>query len=163
MSWATAEGLASGPRCPVTVARPHRNLTGFLAPLRIRTVGAALLPLQLPLCGSYDARMPSGHVVVSSTTDSEDAARALAAGAIEAKLGACAQVVGPIISVFRWEGEVQAEQEWRVEIKTAADRVPALTEHIKANHGYDVPEIIATPITGGSAEYLSWVAEQTRG
>ncbi|HEY3894692.1 MAG TPA: divalent-cation tolerance protein CutA [Pseudonocardiaceae bacterium] len=106
--------------------------------------------------------MRSDHVVVSSTTESEDAARALAAGAIKAKLGACAQVVGPITSVFRWEGAVQTEQEWRVEIKTAADRVPALTEHIKANHSYDVPEIIATPITGGSAEYLSWVVEQTR-
>ncbi|MGH3669224.1 MAG: divalent-cation tolerance protein CutA [Pseudonocardiaceae bacterium] len=106
--------------------------------------------------------MRSDHVVVSSTTDSENAARALAAGAVEAKLGACAQVVGPITSVFGWEGEVQTEQEWRVEIKTATDRVPALIEHIKANHSYDVPEIIATPITGGSAEYLTWVIAQTR-
>jgi CutA1 divalent ion tolerance protein len=47
----------------------------------------------------------------------------------------------------RREGEVQTEQEWRVEIKTAADRIAALAEQIKANHSYDVPEIIATPIT----------------
>jgi periplasmic divalent cation tolerance protein len=107
--------------------------------------------------------MSSEHVVVASTTDSEEAAGALAAGVIEAKLGACAQVVGPITSVYRWAGEVQTEQEWRVEIKTAADRVAALTEHIKANHSYDVPEIIAIPITGGSAEYLSWLVDQTRG
>ena len=107
--------------------------------------------------------MASDHVIVASTTDSEDAARALAAGVIEAKLGACAQIVGPITSVYRWEGEVQTEQEWRVEIKTATDRVAALTEHIKANHSYDVPEIIATPITGGSAEYLSWLVDETHG
>ena len=107
--------------------------------------------------------MSSEHVIVVSTTDSADAAGALAAGVIEAKLGACAQVVGPITSVYRWAGEVQTEQEWRVEIKTATDRVAALTEHIKANHSYDVPEIIATPITGGSAEYLSWLVDQTRG
>lgn len=106
--------------------------------------------------------MSSEHVVVASTTDSEEAARALAAGAIDAKLGACAQVVGPITSVFRWEGKVQTEQEWRVEFKTAADRVAALTEHIKAHHSYDVPEIIATPITGGSAEYLTWLVHETR-
>lgn len=106
--------------------------------------------------------MPSEPVIVASTTDNEEAARALAAGVIEAKLGACAQVVGPITSVYRWEGEVQTEQEWRVEIKTAADRVAALTEHIKANHSYDVPEVIATPITGGSPEYLSWLLDQTR-
>lgn len=107
--------------------------------------------------------MSSEHVIVASTTDNEETARALAAGAIEAKLGACAQVVGPVTSVFRWEGQVQIEQEWRVEIKTATDRVAALTEYIRANHGYDVPEIIATPITGGSAEYLSWLVAETRG
>ncbi|MGH3922278.1 MAG: divalent-cation tolerance protein CutA [Pseudonocardiaceae bacterium] len=107
--------------------------------------------------------MSSEHVIVTSTTDNAAAARALAAGVIEAKLGACAQIVGPITSVYRWEGEVQTEQEWRVEIKTAADRVAALTEHIKANHSYDVPEIIATPITGGNAEYLSWLVDETRG
>ena len=106
--------------------------------------------------------MSSEHVIVASTTDNEAAARALAAGAIEAKLGACAQVVGPITSVFRWEGKVQTEQEWRVEIKTAVDRVAALTDHIKANHSYDVPEIVATPIIGGAAEYLSWLVDETR-
>jgi periplasmic divalent cation tolerance protein len=107
--------------------------------------------------------MSSEHVIVTSTTDSEDAARALAAGVIAAKLGACAQIVGPITSVYRWAGEVQTEPEWRVEIKTATDRVVALAEHIKAHHSYDVPEIIATPITGGSAEYLSWLVDETRG
>lgn len=104
----------------------------------------------------------SEHVVVLTTTDSEAAARELAAGAVEARLGACAQIVGPITSVFRWEGAVQTEQEWRVEIKTAADRVDALTTHLAERHSYDEPEIIATPITGGSAGYLSWVVGETR-
>ncbi|MGH3903201.1 MAG: divalent-cation tolerance protein CutA [Pseudonocardiaceae bacterium] len=106
--------------------------------------------------------MSADHVIVSSTTDSEEAARSLASGVIAANLGACAQIAGPITSVFRWEGEVQIDQEWRVEVKTAADRVPALTDFIKTNHSYDVPEIIVTPITGGSAEYLSWLVEETR-
>ena len=106
--------------------------------------------------------MSSEHVIVASTTDSEERASALAAGAIEARLAACAQVVGPITSVYRWEGAVQTDPEWRVEFKTAADRVAALTEHIKANHTYDVPEVIATPINGGSAEYLAWLIDETR-
>lgn len=106
--------------------------------------------------------MPPDHAVVTSTTDSENAARALAAGVIEAKLGACAQIVGPITSVYRWEGDVRTDQEWRVEIKTATDQVAALIEHIKANHSYDVPEIVVTPITGGSTEYLSWLVDETR-
>jgi periplasmic divalent cation tolerance protein len=102
------------------------------------------------------------HVIVVSTTGSEEAARALASGAIKARLGACAQIVGPIMSVYWWNGEVQTEQEWRLEIKTTADRVTALTAHIKDNHSYDLPEIIAIPIAGGSAEYLSWLTAETR-
>jgi len=99
---------------------------------------------------------------VSTTTDSESAARELAAGAVEARLGACAQVVGPITSVYRWEGRVNTDPEWRVEIKTAADRVDELVAYLKRHHTYDVPEVIATPIVTGSAEYLSWVVEETR-
>ena len=106
--------------------------------------------------------MLADHIIVATTTISEEVARALAAGAIDAKLGACAQIIGPITSVFRWNGEVQTEQEWRLEIKTTADRVAALTEHIKHNHSYDLPEIIAIPITGGSTEYLSWLIAETR-
>ena len=102
------------------------------------------------------------HVIVTSTTGSVDAARTLASGVIEARLGACAQIVGPVTSVYRWEGAVQTDQEWRVEIKTATDQVAALTEHIKANHSYDVPEIVVTPITGGSTAYLSWLVDETR-
>lgn len=99
---------------------------------------------------------------MSTTTDSESAARELAAGAVEARLGACAQVVGPITSVYRWEGRVNTDPEWRVEIKTAADRVDELVEHLKRHHTYDVPEVVATPVVGGSAEYLSWVVGETR-
>lgn len=106
--------------------------------------------------------MAADHVIISTTTDSEATARTLATMVVEARLGACAQIVGPITSVYRWDGAVQTDQEWRVDIKTTADRVPALTDHIKANHSYDVPEIIATPITGGNPDYLTWVTTETR-
>ena len=106
--------------------------------------------------------MAAEHVVVTTTTDSEAAARDLAAQAIEGRLGACAQVVGPVTSVYRWDGEVRTDQEWRVEIKTTADRVPALTRRLRELHGYDLPEVIATPIEGGSAEYLDWLTAETR-
>ncbi|HVW41953.1 MAG TPA: divalent-cation tolerance protein CutA [Amycolatopsis sp.] len=102
------------------------------------------------------------HVIVTTTTDSEEAARSLAARAVEARLGACAQIVGPITSVYRWEGEVRTDPEWRVEVKTAADRVEPLVRLLQERHGYDVPEIIATPIEGGSAEYLAWLVSETR-
>jgi periplasmic divalent cation tolerance protein len=107
--------------------------------------------------------MAAEHVIVISTVDNEDAARSLAAGAVAANLGACAQIVGPITSVYRWDGAVRTDTEWRIEIKTAADRVAALVDHITANHSYETPEVVATPITGGSPEYLAWVVEETRG
>ncbi|WIY00187.1 divalent-cation tolerance protein CutA [Amycolatopsis mongoliensis] len=107
--------------------------------------------------------MAAEHVIVTSTTDSETAARELAAKAIEERLGACAQVVGPVTSVYRWEGEVRTDREWRVEIKTTAGRVAALTERLRQLHGYDLPEVIATPIEGGSADYLAWLTAESAG
>lgn len=47
-------------------------------------------------------------------------------------------------------------------IKTAADRVDALAEWIEAHHPYDVPEVVILPALGGGADYLSWVAAETR-
>jgi periplasmic divalent cation tolerance protein len=106
--------------------------------------------------------MSSHHVVVVSTTDSEHIAHALATAAIESGLGACAQILGPITSIFRWDSQMQTQQQWRVEIKTAADRVKPLSEYITAHHNDDVPELIVVPIEGGSSEYLSWIIDQTR-
>ncbi|GAA3442518.1 divalent-cation tolerance protein CutA [Planomonospora venezuelensis] len=79
-----------------------------------------------------------------------------------ARLAACVQVVGPIQSVYRWEGRVKQVEEWQLLIKTTAEAFPALEEHIKANHPYDTPEIIATPIAAGSAEYLAWIGKETK-
>lgn len=106
--------------------------------------------------------MAAENVIVTTTTDSEAAAQELAAAAIRARLGACAQIIGPITSVFRWDGEVQTEQEWRIEVKAPADCAESLREHLHANHGYDVPEIVTTPITGGDPAYLAWLTDETR-
>jgi periplasmic divalent cation tolerance protein len=101
------------------------------------------------------------HYAVITTTDSAEAAEELGRGIVEARLGACVQIVGPIRSIYRWQGEVQNEQEWQCWIKTCADRLDALTEYIKKNHSYDVPEVVAIPIVGGSDDYLSWVNDET--
>lgn len=101
-------------------------------------------------------------MIVATTVASAEAAEQLAAGVVQARLGACAQVVGPVTSVYRWQGAVRTEPEWRVEIKTAADRVDALVDHITAHHDYDLPEVIATPIAHGSSPYLNWVTAESR-
>lgn len=101
------------------------------------------------------------YVQVVTTTDSEGAAAALARSIVEARAGACVQVV-PIRSFYRWDDSVQDDPEWQLQIKTSARRADALVEHIKANHTYDVPEIIALPITAGNDAYLTWVDEETQ-
>jgi periplasmic divalent cation tolerance protein len=90
--------------------------------------------------------MSSDHVVVTFTTDSKELADSMCAEVIGAELGACAQIEGPITSVFRWHGEVHTEQEWRVEIETTAGKAQNLVQHIKANHGVDVPEVVVNDI-----------------
>ena len=104
----------------------------------------------------------SEYAHVTTTTDSEEAAATLARGIVEARAGACVQVV-PIRSFFRWDNAVQDDQEWQLQIKTAEHQVDTLIDYIKSNHGYDVPEIIITPITGGNSQYLSWVDAEARG
>jgi periplasmic divalent cation tolerance protein len=90
--------------------------------------------------------MSTDHVVVTFTTDSKQLADTMCAEIIEAELGACAQIEGPITSVFRWHGEVHTEQEWRVEIETTTGKADSVVQHIKANHGVDVPEVVINDI-----------------
>ncbi|MGP4114975.1 divalent-cation tolerance protein CutA [Streptomyces sp. 4N509B] len=102
------------------------------------------------------------HLTVLTTTDSREEAERLARSAVEARLAACAQIDGPVTSVYRWDGEVTADQEWRVLYKTTADRYEALEAHLLGAHSYDTPEVIAADITHGSAGYLAWLDEETR-
>lgn len=102
----------------------------------------------------------TGASVVTTTVDSPEAAESLAKGIVEARLGACVQIV-PIRSVYRWEGEVRVDAEWQCVVKTSAIRVDELVAHIKAQHSYDVPEVVVTPVTGGNDDYLAWVSEET--
>jgi periplasmic divalent cation tolerance protein len=102
------------------------------------------------------------HCLVLTTVDSSDAANLLARTAIEARAAACAQVVGPIGSTYRWDGEITTDQEWQVQFKTTVDALDRLRDLVTAHHPYDLPEIVAVPVLGGSAGYLRWVTDETR-
>lgn len=102
-------------------------------------------------------------LTVLTTTDAREKAEALARGAVAARLAACAQVSTPVTSVYRWEGAVGTATEWQVLFKTATARYAELEAHLRAAHDYDEPEIIATPVTHGSAGYLAWVERETAG
>jgi periplasmic divalent cation tolerance protein len=103
--------------------------------------------------------MDAYHVL--ATTDSRDEADRLGRLAVVGRLAACAQVAGPVTSTYRWQGAVETATEWHVWMKTTEARLESLIELIRSNHTYDVPEIIATPITAGNPAYLEWVAAET--
>jgi periplasmic divalent cation tolerance protein len=102
------------------------------------------------------------YLQVTTTVETREDADRIARGAVEARLAACAQVVGPIASTYWWEGAVQSATEFLILLKTAADRYGALADHLRGVHPYDEPEIIAVEVVAGSAGYLEWLSAETR-
>ncbi|WFB09717.1 divalent-cation tolerance protein CutA [Streptomyces sp. LX-29] len=100
-------------------------------------------------------------LTVLTTTDSPEKAEALARGAVEARVAACAQISQLVTSVYRWQGMVETAAEWQVLFKTTTARYPELEAYVRRNHDYDTPEVIATPVTHGSEGYLAWVVAET--
>lgn len=101
------------------------------------------------------------HYQVTTTVAARAAADALARSAVSARVAACGQVVGPVSSTYWWQGDIATADEWYVVFKTTAERYPALERHIRDQHDYDVPEIVATPVVGGHPRYLSWISAET--
>ena len=110
------------------------------------------------VCHRIEGRVESGYIVVLTTVGNEAEGEGLARSIVSAGLAACVQIQ-PIRSVYRWKGEVCAETEFLLMIKTVERQYASLEQHIKTNHSYETPEIIKLPITGGSREYLGWIDE----
>ena len=98
---------------------------------------------------------------VTTTTPTEDEAIGLARAAVERRHAACAQVSGPIVSIYRWEGRVETNDEWRCVFKTSAAALPQLTAFLRDAHSYEVPEIVSAVIDDGDADYLRWIDTET--
>ena len=101
-------------------------------------------------------------VLATTTTSTKEDAGKIAAALVEERLAACVQIVEPITSVYRWQGAIEEEKEILLLIKTTRDLVPSIAALLDRIHPYDVPELIATPITDGSSAYLSWREENVR-
>ena len=88
--------------------------------------------------------------------------RSLGQQAVEAGLAACAQVSGPLESIYRWQGAVQSTREWLLVLKTRTRCLTALEALVLAHHPYDTPQFIALPLLGGSPKYLAWLEASVR-
>lgn len=94
---------------------------------------------------------------VTTTLPDRAAADRVAAQLVEERWAACAQVVGPIDSTYRWEGRVERATEWYCHLKTTRARLPGLRARLRAIHPYDTPEIVAVALVDGDPDYLRWI------
>ena len=101
-------------------------------------------------------------VLVLTNVPERAVAERLAEMLVERRLAACVNILAPCRSVYRWKGAVQHDEEHPMLVKTTAELYPALEQALRAAHPYELPEIIAVPLERGLAEYLEWVAAETR-
>lgn len=108
--------------------------------------------------------MKSETVVIMMTAPNEEIAEKIAEILVESKLAACVNISSPIRSIYSWEGKIIRDDEVLMIAKTRADLFgEEFIQAVKSNHPYQVPEIIALPILHGSADYLEWISDVTRG
>jgi len=103
--------------------------------------------------------MPQSILYV--TCASEEEAIKIGETLVEEKLIACANILGRMTSIFRWEGKVQRENEVALILKTRAELVDNVTIRVKALHSYKVPCVAAMSVSGGNADFLNWIEQET--
>ncbi len=101
--------------------------------------------------------METDYIIVLVTTANKQEAEKIAQHLINDKLIACANIIGPITSLFRWSENIEQAEEYLILIKSRQDLFDRLTEVVKTMHSYEVPEILALPIVNGSRTYLDWL------
>ena len=100
-------------------------------------------------------------LVVLTNLPDRASAEALAVRLVEGRHAACVNILAPCVSVYRWKNDIQHDEEHPLLIKTTAEHYAALENAIRDAHPYDLPEIIALPVSAGLPAYLDWVAQET--
>ena len=108
-----------------------------------------------------EAATPPDALIVLCTCPDEATAAGIATALLAAGLAACVNCVSGIRSMYRWDGQIRNDTEVLLVIKTRVARYTALEASVRAQHPYDLPEIIALPVVAGSRDYLSWIGQAT--
>ncbi|MGE0079742.1 MAG: divalent-cation tolerance protein CutA, partial [Thiohalomonadaceae bacterium] len=103
------------------------------------------------------ARSIMNHCLVITTCPDGETAANLARILVEARLAACVNIVPGVRSIYRWKGELVTDHEHLLLAKTRSDVYPQLEAAIRANHPYELPEVVMVPMAQGSTEYLNWL------
>src|SRR6476660_7931920 len=98
--------------------------------------------------------------IVLTTIGADERAERLARQLVDERLAACVNVHPPMVSLYRWKGAVERDNECQIVIKTTRDRLVALEARLRELHPYKLPEFVVVPVDGGSEAYTKWVREQ---
>ena len=101
-------------------------------------------------------------VLILTTVPDDDRGETLAQTLVTERLAACVNVLGPMTSIYRWQGAVEREFERQLVVKTTRDRIEAVRRRIAQLHSYELPELIVLDVVDGSLGYLDWVKAETR-
>jgi periplasmic divalent cation tolerance protein len=101
-------------------------------------------------------------ILVITNLPDQDSARRVAEVLIADRLAACVNMLAPCTSLYRWQGRVESAQETPLLIKTLASHYSKVEAAIRRHHPYELPEIIAVPLSAGLPAYLAWVEAETK-
>lgn len=105
--------------------------------------------------------MADTAILVLTQMPDRPSAEALARALVEERLAACVSIGAAADSMYHWRGQIETAREVPVTIKTRAARYPEIEAAILARHPYELPEVVAVPITHGLARYLDWIGAET--
>src|SRR5690625_250397 len=101
-------------------------------------------------------------IVVYITHDDLEKAKNLGRALVGERLAACVNLLEAMTPIYRWKGQVREGQEVVLLLKTRASLLEELTQFVRDQHDYDCPCVVALPVTGGNAEYIDWIRQETR-
>src|SRR5690606_31679785 len=108
--------------------------------------------------GRGEGQRMTDAIVILVTAGSDEEAKRIGAALVERRLAACVNLVGPIRSIYRWDGEVRDDPEVLLVVKTTRERFAAVEQAVREMHSYDAPEVVAVGVEQGSLPYLDWIA-----
>jgi periplasmic divalent cation tolerance protein len=100
-------------------------------------------------------------VLLYITAPNREEAISVARDLVNSRAVACANIIEHATALYWWQGRVEQESEVLIVAKTMAGHVEKVTARVKAMHEYDVPCVVAVPITGGNPDYLAWIEKET--
>jgi periplasmic divalent cation tolerance protein len=105
----------------------------------------------------FSEQIDMNEILVISTADTLELAQQIAFTLVQECEAACVNIVPGIRSIYRWEGKICDDGEFLILVKSSTERFEAIRSRIRRMHTYQVPEVIAIPISAGDLDYLNWL------